>query len=154
MREAASKSLLSVIIFFAGGSLAIGQAGSTGGVIGKTDKSVSGGESPARPRGGSDKPSGASLNGRWRWSADCTVGHWQGEFDLSQTAGGNFNGSFAATSAHDVGTISDGRISGDNISFTRTSSIATQYWKGRITAARMRGTSSGNANCSWQATRR
>jgi hypothetical protein len=31
-------------MFLAGGSLALGQAGSTGGSIGKTDKSVSGGE--------------------------------------------------------------------------------------------------------------
>jgi hypothetical protein len=140
MSGAAAKPLLAIILFFAGGSLAFGQAGSTGGTIGKTDKSVSGGESASEPhtptksrskgqrpigRGTSDQSSGVPVAGRWRWSADCTVGHWQGEFDLAQTSRGNFNGSFAGTSAHDVGTITDGHTNGTSISFTRTSSIAT-----------------------------
>jgi hypothetical protein len=42
MRGAATKSLLSVVLLLAGGSLAWGQAGSTGGVIGKENKSVTG----------------------------------------------------------------------------------------------------------------
>lgn len=169
MSRAATKLLMATAVLLAGGSLAFGQAGSTGGVIGKTDKSISGGEStverqaPAKSRsrdqrpasrGDSDKSSGVSVAGRWRWSADCTVGHWQGEFDLSQTSRGNFSGSFAATSANDLGTISDGHVNGNRVTFTRTSSIATQYWRGRLTAGRLTGTSSGNANCSWQATRK
>jgi hypothetical protein len=50
MRGAATKSVLAVFIFFAGSSLAFAQAGSTGGTIGKTDKSISGGEDADRPR--------------------------------------------------------------------------------------------------------
>lgn len=48
MRGAAAKLLLAVVIFLSGGSLVFGQAGATGGTIGKTDKSVSGGEEASR----------------------------------------------------------------------------------------------------------
>src|SRR5450631_776566 len=118
MSGAAIKSLLSVILLLAAGSLAFGQAGSTGGTLGKTGKSMSGEDSPAAPetrtkspakgidKDASDQPSRASVAGRWRWDADCgSGGHWQGEFDLADTTRGHFNGSFAATSAHDIGTI-------------------------------------------------
>jgi hypothetical protein len=42
--------LCSVTMFIASDRIAIGQAGSTGGTIGKTDKSVSGGEEQKEPR--------------------------------------------------------------------------------------------------------
>jgi hypothetical protein len=167
MRGAAIKSLLAVILLLAAGSLALGQAGSTGGTLGKTGKSLSGEDSPAAPetrtkprtkeadRDSSDQSPGVSVAGRWRWDADCGAGgHWQGEFDLNETSRGHFNGSFAGTSPHDVGTITNGIISGGSFSFTRTNPVVTQYWKGRLAAGRMKGTSSGNANCSWEATRK
>jgi hypothetical protein len=50
MSGAATKPLLAIILFLAGGSLAFGQADSTGGTIGKQDKSISGGEDADRPR--------------------------------------------------------------------------------------------------------
>src|ERR1022692_1919754 len=141
MSGAATKSLLAVIIFFAGGSLAFGQAGSTGGTIGRQDKSISGGESAAEPhtptksrskgqrpigRGTSDQSSEVSVAGRWHWIADCNNGHWEGEFDLAETSRGHFNGSFAGTSFHDAGTITDGHISGTSVSFTRKYFAGTQ----------------------------
>ena len=49
MSRAAAKTLLAVILFLVGGSLAFGQAGSAGGLIGRTDKSVSGGEETKQP---------------------------------------------------------------------------------------------------------
>jgi hypothetical protein len=168
MSGAATKPFLAIIIFFACGSLVFGQAGSTGGTIGKTDKSVSGGESTAEPhtpaksrpkgqrpidRGTSDQSSEVSVAGRWRWTQDCPP-RWQGEFDLAETSRGHFDGSFAGTSWYDNGTITDGHISGTSVSFTRKSAPVTQYWTGRLTAGRMKGTSSGNANCSWEATRK
>jgi hypothetical protein len=161
MSGAAVKPLLAIIILFASGSLAFGQAGSIGGTIGKTDKSVLGGESavephaPAksRPKGTPDQSSEASVAGRWRWISDCAA-RWQGEFDLAETSRGHFNGSFAGTSWYDVGTITDGHISGTSISFTRKNAAVTQYWTGRLTAGRIKGTYSGNANCSWEATRK
>jgi hypothetical protein len=53
MSGAATKPFLAIIIFFASGSLAFGQAGSTGGTIGKQDKSISGG---AEANGPDTKP--------------------------------------------------------------------------------------------------
>jgi hypothetical protein len=53
MSRATTRSLLAVILLLASGSLAFGQAGSTGGVIGKTDKSVSGG---AQVKPSAEKP--------------------------------------------------------------------------------------------------
>lgn len=47
--SAAIKPVLAVLLLFAAGSLAFGQAGSTGGTIGKKNKSVSGEESAAGP---------------------------------------------------------------------------------------------------------
>jgi hypothetical protein len=55
MSGAAAKPLLAIILFLAGGSLAFGQAGSTGGTIGKQDKSISGGEGADRPRAATPK---------------------------------------------------------------------------------------------------
>jgi hypothetical protein len=163
MRGAAAKSVLAVFIFFAGSSLAFAQAGSIGGTIGKTDKSVSGEESAAEPRtpaksrsrGASDKSSEVSVVGRWRWIAECSNGHWLGEFDLAETSRGEISGSFAGTSWYDIGTITDGHVSGSGVSFTRKSAVFTQYWKGRIAAGRIKGTlSQGNDNCSWEATKK
>jgi hypothetical protein len=49
MSRTATKPLLAVIIFLAGGSLAFAQAGSTGGTIAKTNKSISGGAEAEQP---------------------------------------------------------------------------------------------------------
>jgi len=80
MSRAATKPVLAIIIFLAGGSLAFGQAGSTGGVIGKQDKSISGGEEADRPhaarhptRSAAKAPETSSghscgrIVGRWSW---------------------------------------------------------------------------------------
>jgi hypothetical protein len=158
-------ALLSGILLASQQQGAFAQAGSTGGVIGKQDKSVSGGEDAAAPRsstkplrrpvegGASDRSSEGSVTGRWRWISDCTGGRWEGEFDLAETAGGQISGSFAGTSWHDVGTIT-GHINGTSLSFTRRSAITTQYWAGRLVSGRLKGTFSGNANCRWEASRR
>lgn len=140
---------------------AFAQPGSTGGTLGKTDKSLSGGEStePSKPSAKSrghnrqehEREPPAAIAGRWRWTADCTLGHWQGEFNIYQSSRERFSGAFAGTSLDDRGTISDGHLNGNNISFIRTSSVATQHWTGQVAGGRMSGSSSGNANCSWQA---
>ena len=141
------------------------QPGSTGGSIGKTDKSVSGGEGAAAPRaltkssrpiegGTSDRSSGASVAGRWRWNADCPSGHWQGQLDLAEASRGQFSGSFAGTGWVDIGTITNGQVHGTSVNFTRTWSTGTQYWKGQLAAGRLKGTLSGNENCNWEASRK
>src|SRR5271170_4361398 len=114
MSDAAAKPLLALLIFLAGGSLVFGQAGSTGGLIGKTDKSVSGGATAPETqtqtksrskgqgpidKGNSDQPSRGSVSGRWRWSTDCPGAlSGRGEFDLAESSEGRINGSFAGTS--------------------------------------------------------
>lgn len=168
MSGVATKPLLATIIFFASASLALGQAGSTGGTIGKTDKSISGGQNAAGPnpptssrsngqrpveRGASAQSSEAPVAGRWRWIADCAGQPWRGVFDLVETSRGHFNGNFAGTSWHDVGTITDGQVNGTSVTFTRTGQVV-QYWRGQLAARRIKGTLSGNATCSWEATRK
>jgi hypothetical protein len=144
--------------------LAFAQAGSTGGTIGKTDKSVSGGEdaavprTPAKSRSKSQGPidrdtsgqSSVSVVGPWRWIADCNNGHWEGQFDLVETSRGQFNGSFDP-----IGTISDGHINGTSVTFTRKwGAVFVQYWSGQLAAGRIRGTLSGASTCSWEASRK
>jgi len=167
MRDAAIEPLLAISIFLASSTLALGQAGSIGGVVGKTDKSVSGGGTAPeiqsrtksrsrdqRPteRGNPDQASGGSVSGRWRWSAACTLANYQGEFDLAQTSRGNFNGHFVG----DAATITDGHISGSSLSFTQPN--VDHYWKGQLTAGQMKGTISGSgihyARCSWEASKK
>jgi hypothetical protein len=90
--------------------VAFAQAGSTGGTIGKTDKSVSGGEEAtpsyrrARPGSLVSRPSQepgsavASISGKWIWSAKCADDvNWNGTFDFDQKADGTVGGSCTGT---------------------------------------------------------
>jgi hypothetical protein len=130
------------------------QPGSTGGSIGKTDKSISGRESNTATKSRS-RGEGLTerVTGGWNWTADCSTGHYKGAFDLSETSRGHFSGSFSGTVPDDIGTITDGVLDGASISFTRTT-LAVQYWKGRILAGRIEGSISGTASCRWNASRR
>jgi hypothetical protein len=58
-------AIATLIYFFAQANLpAMAQAGSTGGTVGKQDKSVSGSEEPARPKSRSHKSISASVEAR------------------------------------------------------------------------------------------
>ena len=164
MSRAAIKPILAILIVLAGGSLAFGQAGSIGGVVGKTDKSITGGgaapETQAQPssrskaqrpsdKGDSSRSSPASVAGSWSWIADCPSGHWDGGFDLVETSRGKFTGSFSFN-----GKISDGHVNGTSVSFTRTHLTGVQYWRGQLAGGRIKGTLSGNGTCSWEATKK
>jgi hypothetical protein len=98
--------------------LAFAQAGSTGGTIGKTDKSASGGGGISRRKNAVD--SSSRLTGIWQWRADCPVGGpYVGSFRLAQTSAGQLTGEFL----DDSGPTKTGRITGaviaDKVSFTR-----------------------------------
>jgi hypothetical protein len=146
--------------------IAFAQAGSTGGTIGKTDKSVSGGEeatlSPsARPSTRDVKNPSAiapSIAGQWRWTADCSDGsHFHGVFDLSPTSGGQFTGEFISNDIANVGAIEGGHATGSSISFTRRHPIEIQHWEGRLQGGHIEGSplSTGwHGTCQWQANRR
>ena len=167
MRGAATKPLLATVIVLAAHSLAFGQAGSVGGVIGKTDKSVSGGAAPTEPqtepsrtrsrqrvdKGNSDQSASASVSGWWHWTAQCPSGNWQGEFNLAESSRGNFSGSFTGTWLSG-GKISDGNVDGSSIGFTRTVAFVTQHWIGHLAAGSMKGTLGGNEDCNWDATKK
>jgi hypothetical protein len=82
--------------------IVFGQAGSTGGTVGKQDKSISGGEEPhqrakAKPRGSAigEMPT-RSISGKWAWTAKCDdASDWAGTFELMQSSDGAITGSAA-----------------------------------------------------------
>jgi hypothetical protein len=150
MSGAAAKPCFAVLIFLAGGSLALGQAGSTGGTIGKTDKSVSGGEAApekqtqtkSRSKGQgpidkddqpSSKPNLANaVIGSWDWQASCqSGGSWQGGIILEQASGKNFTGKF--DKGH-VGSLV-GTVNGNSISFDRSVYWVKQHWTAVISGS-------------------
>jgi hypothetical protein len=106
------------------------QAGSTGGTIGKQDKSTSGSQelpslpkpSPKRAaRGEGVRPkirSRASITGRWHWDIKCPTANFVGILNIVQS-GDTFAGEFGHTNFWDNGTVSNGRVSGDTVTFDR-----------------------------------
>jgi hypothetical protein len=79
------KPLFAIFIFFACGSFALGQAGSTGGTIGKTEKSISGGAEVEQPSAKQRKPrpSGPSVAAPSPDSCRKVVGTWTFTFEKS-----------------------------------------------------------------------
>jgi len=141
------------------------QPGSTGGTIGKVDKSISGGGDVEQPNStasrrslskSENRSSETSASGRWRWHAGCwnLVDKWHGVFQISQTADGSFTGTFTSD-ASDSGAaanpvpqqIQSGRVSGGQISFTRVIAPA-QQWTGTISPASGRDAGHDGINCS------
>ena len=141
------------------------QPGSTGGTIGKTDKSASGGESAHQtgsPSVGTTKrrneatrsvATSGAVAGRWHWSADCSDGvRYAAEFTLSDVSDGRFTGDF--TGGNGDGTISDGSINDKSIAFTRHFFMGTQRWVGQVSAGHIHGSLSGGlTTCTWEASK-
>ncbi len=77
----------------------------------------------------------AALAGRWSWNASCPTGNFSGEFEIrSTTSSGAFSGQFFS----DVpGAISDGRLDGKAVTFTRhyanVFGAHLQSWTGSLT---------------------
>jgi hypothetical protein len=139
------------------------QAGSIGGTIGKTDKSISGdaGSGQVSP---SDKinrravePGFAaeSLIGRWKWTAHCSA-LWSGDLEISNASGSQFSGQFLSTG---TGKLYAGQIRGTQVSFLRDYALGTQHWSGTLSrfggATQIRGslTQSDSASCGFEATK-
>ena len=70
MRGAVTRPLLAVLIVLASGSLALGQAGSLGGVVGKTDKSLTGEEAPRHIHSAKKPPARAHTRSSARRDGD------------------------------------------------------------------------------------
>jgi hypothetical protein len=57
------------------------------------------------------------IAGRWVWTAKCTTGTWKGGWNIVSTSPGHFTGGYTGTNIADVGTVVNGRLKGDSISF-------------------------------------
>jgi hypothetical protein len=96
---------------------AFAQAGSTGGTLGKTDKSASGGEEETRGGRKSDNRNAAAtpktISGKWSWRAKCANGdNYTGEFDFDQNADGTLSGNCSViTGSNSCGALS-GHVAG------------------------------------------
>jgi hypothetical protein len=156
--------IAAVSVPFAGTAFA--QAGSTGGTLGNTDKSISGDreaprevpnarERTRRESNGSTENT-PSIAGLWRYTVDCGDGNYHGVFEITPSSNGQFTGNFVSSDVQKIGTIEDGHINGKSISFTRRHPIETQHWSGRVEGAHIAGSplSTGfHGVCQWQASR-
>jgi len=151
-------SLACVVLLLLGGSV-LAQGGSTGGSLGKTGKSASGGETAPRK----EKPKKAaalSISGKWRWQADCDVGGpaFKGQFEFEQSSDGTLKGMCSGNA--DCGPIL-GQIAGNKAIFSIAYTFSLNYHKNlaRFTVAdggqSMRGTEESQAHgtCRYQATK-
>ena len=66
------------------------------------------------------------LNGKWQWEATCERGDFHGVMEFVQN-GSTFVGQFLETNFWDKGTISNGVISGNHISFDRSYGLIVQH---------------------------
>ena len=171
--DAVSRSLQRAVTTFAFGfaaliasqQIALAQAGSIGGTVGKTDKSISGGVDagssnfvlPEKPRASGFTAS--SISGPWRYQSKCIGFEEPGTFDIHPTSSTEFDGEYFGT-----GKILHGKINGNRVSFVGRY-ILDRTWTGTISgsgaALRMVGSFtgptpgqfSGDGNCKFTATR-
>ncbi|MGE3986387.1 hypothetical protein [Pseudorhodoplanes sp.] len=128
-------------ITIAATGIVLAQGGSVGGSIGKKGQSVSGSQQVVVPKRARPEPrpvnprksraatkaakpearATRSLSGLWRWTGQCTrfTEPYTGTLTISQS-GNTFSASHGGTNMWDSGTISNGRISGNRVSFVRT----------------------------------
>jgi hypothetical protein len=157
------------LVIFALGAEALAQAGSTGGSIGKRDKSLSGVEDTPTPREPAapshrrvhpepEARASASVDGHWRWSCDCASGKsFQGTFNFTQT-GSDFTGEMMQSGGGANGSVSGGKVSGGRVTFmvTLTNIIErTEHWTGRLGGGHIQGTLTTrfDGNCEFKADR-
>jgi hypothetical protein len=143
-----------------GDRAAFAQAGSTGGTLGKADKSASGGEDQPQAR---QKPNGnprhssapVSISGKWTWTAKCDDGsEWVGTFEFSQSPDGEVSGTSTGT---DAGRSMSGQLVGNKLTVSRTYYLVSNQIIFTIAAGgnSMQGseTSKGHGTCRYQAKR-
>jgi len=135
--------------------LAFAQAGSTGGTIGKTDKSDSGGDEAApdhqraKPKTPErDRPAGpraVSIAGKWVWHGKCADdSEWAGTFDLEQHNDGTVSGSCSVTRE------SCSSVSGQVTANKATLAVGWQYSTGNLEFTIAGG---GHSMSGWEITR-
>jgi hypothetical protein len=128
--------------------------GSTGGTLGKTDQSLSGGTQQQKAPSIDRAPSAAvSISGLWHWSANCSaIGNQQASFVLRQT-GTKITGQF--TGSGTWGSVENGKIVGNQLSFNRIGGPmgVSEHWTARVDGAQMQGSSTGAVSCTFSARR-
>jgi hypothetical protein len=144
-------------------SSALAQAGSTGGTIGKQDKTISGDqiEKPSnlqRQKHREESPSRqvvTTLTGQWDWKAVCYGVPYTGVFRLVQSAGGRLSGNFLSDSGAFQGGTITGLASGTQINFTRTNGTGSiRYTAVLSSPRRMEGSLTRVGSCSFTAAKR
>jgi hypothetical protein len=168
MRRAAAPRAVAILCgllaYLTADRIASGQAGSTGGNVGKTDKSISGGENAQAPRArqtvkpdhaSSNQLAYAAISGRWHWEAKCGLGNFQGEFEIGPVTTRQFTGRFLSDLP---GPIADGHIAGEQVSFSRQVLGHWQPWTAVLRgASQMSGslirTDFGGDRCMWTGTK-
>ena len=150
-----------ILASFAASTTVFAQAGSTGGSVGKTDKSVSGSsdtnEQQARPA--SRQPptprATASLSGRWEWDAGCPDKHYFGDFQLTEHPGGQLTGEFIRDSGAVQGGQINGSVDGKEISFVRDNGSTTISYRAMVVSqSKMEGSLSNILTCTFTASKR
>jgi len=125
--------LAGVVIWIAGAALddVLAQGGNVGGTIAKEGKQLSGDrnisppprQSKSRPvkSGRRAQSSAPLLSGSWHWTGQCARFRdpYVGTITFQQT-GSSFTGTHGGTNTWDQGTISNGRIVGNQVSFQRS----------------------------------
>ena len=128
---------------------AFAQSGSTGGSIGKAEKSISGDQesgapnaSPQRRQERSTVSGPPSINGRWLVSQNCNTGQYKIVLTFQQTSPTEFTGTSAGLTTGAQSQISNGRLSGNTLTFSRDG-ISSDRWVAHLNGPRQfSGTSS------------
>jgi hypothetical protein len=163
MAKAIATTGIAVLVAFAvtaTSSASLAQAGSTGGNVGKTDKSVSGSsdtnEQQARPASRQPTPRAtASLSGRWEWDAGCPDKHYFGAFQLTEHPGGQLTGEFIRDSGAVQGGQINGSVNGREISFVRNNGSTTISYRAVVMSqSKMEGSLSRILTCTFTASKR
>jgi hypothetical protein len=141
--------------------------GSTGGTLGKTDQSLSGGQpketppekapGPKRPKQGAAQAAGMSVSGQWSAAGVCGAISWQDSFVLQPSSATNFTGRFVGPNTGG-GTIVNGSINANQLSFDRVGLPLgmDQRWTARVEwssgkGVQMQGSITGLATCTFTA---
>jgi hypothetical protein len=162
------KNVVRVIFFLSGLMLnapeqTFAQSGTTGGSLGKTNKSVSGSVKKRVPAGKqktvvSKTNTLPSYQGTWHWDAKCSLSRrFTGTFILHGQAS-KLLGKFTMDQPGDDGTIVGGRVKGSRIVIRRKTGLLTQTWDGVISGTGKNAIITGTAShqlesCSFTASR-
>ncbi len=158
-RLGALSAILGFLIAYDGSGEALAQGGSTGGTIGKRDKAISGGEVEVRKTVKREREplrsAARSLNGRWTVSQDCTQGRFEVELTIKHTSPTEFTGTSVGITTGAHSQITDGRLQGNRLTFSRALGSFSDRWTAQLTGpGRFSGSSAGRAwRCSYTAVR-